>query len=1147
MPMFLDDWDEDDEQEKQFVDSGGSEDFSTDRVDMSGSDDWDEDDAPGTVGSDGKIDPYKGYIIRPERMDASLEALLPQDTLDVLHKNPNLYGVLGGLYESGMAIGNLALDIIPFAKYLRPEDREAYENLYDPSLNISASDDWSIQDMGTIYQVRAGLMEAFGASFFTKGGQVAAGLVAKGLWKGAKLPFQAASKGYQKIKPRPRMKPIEDLVTWTTKSYEATLSKHLGRKGISKQESTAIFEHIHGDTEALKRSMKDSYLRGSKPSKAFEKIVTKKDDGSGLKYLSEKKGADFGIADDFAKNIDPEKVRLDQLRKDFASTVTRPEVLGKTVQGKGYKTNMEVAYKAEAGRYFGRDAAMDMSLKDANEEMFINFMEDIIQSPKAVRKAMNTPFMSVLSPIRNVFGRGEMAGLGTRKNIYLPLHDATKNSREFSTGMVNTFQSMMEQRGFGKTILKKGKISFKDTTGITNTVRTKAGKVLHETQRIMGNAEKVKTPEAYAEAKQAIAALSNPKDPDHKMVGAVVDTCYDFFDTLYAVDAHDVIAKAFTKSGLTPVGRAGFEKLLANEMPKVQRLFSTGGSYNYVQKHKALSEILNRFQRAIPESFHGRNRWFKSSGTGLTNQMETLKKQLTFQSKGGNFIDYRSNYSPRIANESRKVEERTFSVLNGKMKPFYTKQVTSATPGESIGLEGLIVSRVNAQAKKMYLFDELEGVAKYASNLPQNWKDYTEHVIARYLGVPSKADAWLARGLDAVWVGKQGWDSQRVGRLCKNVNDLAYMGFLGLRPFSAMRNLFQPLIMVPADLGGIKDYGTLVQGMNKVYGKGGAAVRDEIRRMGIITEYAPETLRSRQLFGGTGKPIIGTKGLTKKGYLAKPSMEAVRDTMSFLFSGADKSNRYVTASSAMVKWDHAIKKIGGRVTEKNMKNFIRQSGAQGRQPWIRREIEETLMIGNMDSARKQFVTDVVADTQFLYNILESPIVGQSLGAIGRTGTIFQSWWSNYGAVLNKWVHTGQSPSHWMGKEGARIERMFTGVLSSYGVYHSMKQLWGAGTAGRSTFAGPFPDPSQGLPMPPAWQVPADALGTVFAAASLPITGDPSIVGRRFMALIDSTTNFIPAGILGKQIIKGVKKEMAGEKGAILRAPFKFRDFSKPAK
>lgn len=1147
MPMFLDDWDDEDEQKQQFIDSGGSEDFSTETMNVSGMQDWDDEEGPEEIEGTGEVDSLKGYILRPGKMDTSLEALLPQDTLDVIQKHPNLYGAIGAAYETGMSIGNFALDIIPFAKYLRPQDREAYENLYDPSLNISAEDGWSIQDMGTTYQVRAGLVEAFGLSFFTKGGQVAATIAAKGIWKGAKLPFKAVGKGYQKIKPRPKIKPIEDLVSWKTTSYEETLTKFLGRKGLSKQESTAIYEHMHGNTEALKRSMSESYLSGKSPSKAFEKIVTKKDQGKGLKYLSEKKGTDFNLEDDFVLKIDPEKVRLDQLRKDFARTVTKPEVLGKTIYGKGYQAKLDVAYRAEAERYFGREVAYDMSLKDANDEMFTNFMEDMIRSPKAVRKSMETPILAALTPIRNVFGRGEMMGYGTRKNIYLPLSNATKQSREFSTGMVNTFQSMMEQRGFGKTVLKKGKISFKDTTGITNTVRIKAGKVLHETQKIMGGAEKVKTPEAYAEAKQAIAALVNPKDPDHKMVGAIVDTCYDFFDTLYAVDAHDVIAKSFTKAGLTPVGRAGFEKLLAGEMPKIQRLFSTGGSYNYVQKHKALSEILNRFQRAIPETFHGKNRWFNATEKGLTMRIEELKKQLTFQSKGGNFIDYRSNYSPRIAAAGSAVEQKTFSVLNGKMKPFYTKQVTSTDPADTIGLEGLIVSRVNAQAKKMYLYDELDGVAKYASNLPENWRDYTEHVIARYLSVPSKADAWLGKVIDKVWVGKQGWDARRVGRLTKNVNDFAYMGFLGLRPFSAMRNLFQPLILVPADLGGIKDYGTLVQGVNKVYGSGGKAVRDEIRRMGIITEYAPETLRSRQLFGGTGKPIIGTKGLTEKGYLERPSMEGVRDTMSFLFSGADKSNRYVTASSAMVKWDHAAKKIGGRVTEKNINNFIKQSGVQGRQPWIKREIEETLMLGNMAGARKMFVTDAVADTQFLYNILESPIVGQSLGAVGRTGTIFQSWWMNYGAVVSKWFATGKSPSHWMGKRGAKIERMVTGMLSSFGAYQAMKQLWGSGTAYRSTFAGPFPDPSQGIPMPPAWQVPANALGTIFAAASLPVTQDPKILSNRGMALIGSITNFIPGGVLGKQILKGIKKEREGERGALIRAPFKFRDFSKPAK
>jgi hypothetical protein len=485
--------------------------------------------------------------------------------------------------------------------------------------------------------------------------------------------------------------------------------------------------------------------------------------------------------------------------------------------------------------------------------------------------------------------------------------------------------------------------------------------------------------------------------------------------------------------------------------------------------------------------------------------------------------------------------------LNGKMKPFYSKQVVSTEPRDLIGIEQLIAARVNAQGKKMFLYDELEGVAKYASKLPQQWKDYTEHVIARSLNVPSKADAWLAKGMDKVWLGKQGWDARRVSRLTKNVNDFAYMGFLGIRPFSAMRNLFQPLIIVPADLGGIKDYGTLAHGMKNVYGPGGEAVRSEIRRMGIITEYAPETLRSRQLFGGTGKPIFGTKGLTQKGYIERPSMEATRDVMSFMFSGADKWNRYTTASSAMVKWDAALKKIGGKVTDKNIKNFIRQSGAQGRQPWIKREIEEKLSFGLMGDARKQFVTDVVADTQFLYNILESPIVGQSLGAVGRTATIFQSWWMNYGAVLNKWAATGNSPTHFMGKKGAKVERMLTGVMSSFGAYQVMSQLWGKGTAFRSTFLGPFPDPSQGLGLPPAWQPVGDAVGLALAAASLPVTQDPKGVSKRFMALIDSTTNFIPGGILGKQIIKGIEKERAGERGAIIRAPFKFRDFSKPVK
>jgi hypothetical protein len=1134
MAIYLEYMDEEDEQKQQLELDGGAVDFSSKKINLGYVEGFDE--KPGAK-----------FDLAKKKYDYSLEALLPQDTLDVLHKHPNLYGTIGAAYETGMSIGNFALDVIPFAKYLRPEDQERYKALYDPSLDVSAPGEWSPHDMGGQYQVRALLWEALGLSFFTKGGQIAGTLAVKGLWKGAKFPFQAAKKGYSIIKPRPKVKPIEDIVSWTVKSYEETAGKFLGRRGFSKKESTAIYEHIHGDIEAIKRSMQESYLGGGKPSSAFEKAVTRDVEGKGLKYLSERKGAEFGLTDELLAKINPEKVRLDQLRKDFARTVTSPEALGRTIEGSKYHVKLNTAYKAEAERYFGKDVAADMSLANANEEMFVNFIEDIIQSPKAVRRSLDTPLMTALSPIRNVFGMGEAMGLGTKKGIYIPLSEANRRSREFVTGMVNTFQSMMEQRGFGKTVLKKGKISFKDTTGITDTVRKKAGVVLHETNKIMGEAGKINTPEAYAAAKQKISSLANPKDPDHKMVGAMVDTCYDMFDTLYAIDAHDVIAKAFTKAGLSPGGRASFEKILSSEAPKIQRLFSTNGSYNYSQKHKALTEILNRFKRAIPKTYQGRNSWFRSTGDSLDDVMKELEQQLTFQSKGGNFIDYRSNYAPRVANAGARVEQKTFEVLNGKMKPFYSKQITATTPREAIGLEELIAARINAQGKRMYLYDELESVAKYASKLPSQWRDYTEHVIARSLNVPSKADEWLAKGIDKVWIGKQGWDARRVMRLTKNVNDLAYMGFLGIRPFSAMRNLFQPFILVPADLGGIKDYGTLARGMNKVYGKGGAAVREEINRMGIITEYAPETLRTRQLFGGTGKKVLGTKGIGKKGYIEVPSIEAVRDTMSFMFSGADKLNRYTTASSAMVKWDGALRKVGGKVTGKNIKNFIRQSGAQGRQPWVKREIEEKLMFGSMGDARKQFVTDVVADTQFLYNILESPIVGQSLGGVGRTATIFQSWWSNYGAVLNKWMSTGQSPSHWMGKKGAKVERMLTGVISSFGVYQAMSQLWGKGTAARSTFTGPFPDPSQGLSLPPAWQVPANAMGMVFAAAALPATQNPKILSKQGMALIDSVTNFIPGGVLGKQIIKGIKKERAGERGAIIRAPFKFRDFSKPLK
>ena len=120
-----------------------------------------------------------------------------------------------------------------------------------------------------------------------------------------------------------------------------------------------------------------------------------------------------------------------------------------------------------------------------------------------------------------------------------------------------------------------------------------------------------------------------------------------------------------------------------------------------------------------------------------------------------------------------------------------------------------------AQARELHLYDTLSDVVDFTKNLPASWKDYTEHYISGVLGIPAEMDHRVAQLLTKSvgklerLAGKEGiWTEYRALNLAHTINNLTYLGGLGFKPFSAMRNLFQPLLMVPADLGGLKDLGT---------------------------------------------------------------------------------------------------------------------------------------------------------------------------------------------------------------------------------------------------------------------------------------------------------------------------------------------------
>jgi len=115
------------------------------------------------------------------------------------------------------------------------------------------------------------------------------------------------------------------------------------------------------------------------------------------------------------------------------------------------------------------------------------------------------------------------------------------------------------------------------------------------------------------------------------------------------------------------------------------------------------------------------------------------------------------------------------------------------------------------------------------------------------------------------------YDERSVANLAHTINDLVYMGGLGFKPFSAMRNYFQPLLMVPADMGGVKDFYWLGKGYPSAFRK---STRDYIKSIGAIQEFAPDLyLRPRVIGFGGSFTVRGKK-------FNLPSTQKMRDLAS---------------------------------------------------------------------------------------------------------------------------------------------------------------------------------------------------------------------------------------------------------------------------
>ena len=236
-----------------------------------------------------------------------------------------------------------------------------------------------------------------------------------------------------------------------------------------------------------------------------------------------------------------------------------------------------------------------------------------------------------------------------------------------------------------------------------------------------------------------------------------------------------------------------------------------------------------------------------------------------------------------------------------------------------------------------------------------------------------------------------------------------------------------------------------------------------------------------------------------------------RDGLMWMFKNSDKFNRYATGGAALRKWGAGVKQVPEIINGKSISKFMKASGSNQRREWIADEIFAALKGGNLAKAEKLFVRDAVATTQFLYGITDSPLISQVGGFYGRTGTIFQSWWMNYGDMVGRWVTTGEMTE--------RASRLIPWMLSSAIVSQTMSPFWGDATAGRTTGLGPFPS---NMIIPPSWE----PVSKVIKAVADLSTWEAEKAAEHGIEFLDDLVKFIPAGLQGQMMWR------AGQKGGV---------------
>lgn len=977
--------------------------------------------------------------------------------------------------------------------------------------------------------------EAVGVALFAL---PVAGAVLGNVWKGRQAARAAtrAKKYFQ---------PIEDLTSWTSESYSKTLrSKLLSRDyGLNEVEAQAVERFINGRPRALD----SAYTTQIKPSTGFKNLVKATPEGP------------LSLTDEAADAFAPKNLRREKFLDDYKhTTYDKLRVYGKTREYEIHKNSFplhEAAYAKVIGKLYGKEAELTANIANATVEELAaarQFMRGH-EAPALIRSVNSPGSAAMLRRVGSVFGRGEPA-FKTRSMGYDLVEKGSEAASLKRLGLMKKLDEMLAQPG--RDFLRAGKRGLEATGKLTKAVEQRTLNLIRRVGEIEKINRKASLLEVRALVKEEIGKAIPLNTAEDYAVRDLFQTLVDFNDFLYADRMRMRLWEALEARETTALGRARIEKLMEELEPTIKETFSSQAGKNVLQKNEAIDSILSTVrERLETEGKH----WYDLSKMGDRARARFMPRRLGVEfrdktgnlrkvggmfrqrAEGGTFPKYEMNPLSLVATG----KARPFAILHGEqgvaksVSEFYHK-VSQLGKTKEMSLEREIVRKISNHANELYLMPQARKAASHFSKLPPAWKTYFEHYLARKLHLPSRTDMWVAQVLERTVgaaqraVGRTGladklpnknwtgvYDSYDVVNMAKTINDITYVAFLGFKPFSAMRNYLQPLMMVPTDLGGIKDIGTLGRAykavLQNIETKPGVKILEELRAMGVIPEeFTGEFANQSYKLFRRRNTLLGAP---------TPTWDDTRRAALWMFSNSHNHNCYVTGAAAILKWDDAVKKLGYG----DLRGFLKKAGVTGRRDDVRAEIELLLRNNQRDLARTTFVRSVVEDTQFIYGTSSTPLITQSFGGAGKTAAIFQTWWMNYGDTIGKWLTTG--------KADVKAARAISFTLSTAAAYSLMRTIWEHDVAASTVGLGPFGSIQMMREGPPAWRLAGQALRTLTTIGGLAESEDAYTdqVKKQMAALAKQSLTFAPGGLQFKQTLRRAEEEgMEGALKSIIR-------------